>query len=475
MNPKKIAGFAIGPIGGALIGFVTLPVITWYFSQEDVGRISMLQISVSFCVLFFSLGLDQAYVREFHEYSDKTTLFMGAISPGILILVPVLFVFLFFLEDVSIWLFDRSDRFLGMLSLFAILVAFISRFLSLILRMQERGLAYSMSQLAPKLLLFFTICVYIFFGFEKNLKNLVFAYVMSMAFVCVVYAINTRKEWMGLFFRKLDTQKTKKMLRFGIPLVLGSAAYWGLTATDKILLRVMSNFAELGVYSVAVSFAAVAGILQNIFTTVWAPIVYKWVSEGEDIESIKKVSRYVLATVVLMFCLGGLFSWVVSLVLPKNYSDVQWIFVSCLGAPLLYMLSETTVMGIGVSRRSAYSAIASLMAFLINLVGNWLLIPKYGAAGAAASTCIAFWMFLILRTEFSIYLWRPMPRFLLYLYSGMVVFFSVVFSMYGKEFGGAIILIWFSIFVSCFFVFKEEVQKSFLFIKRLALRESDFL
>ncbi|WP_372871868.1 oligosaccharide flippase family protein [Paenalcaligenes niemegkensis] len=67
MTPKKIAAFAIGPIGGALLSLITLPVITWFFTQEDVGRIAMFQVAISFSVLLFSLGLDQSYVREFHE------------------------------------------------------------------------------------------------------------------------------------------------------------------------------------------------------------------------------------------------------------------------------------------------------------------------------------------------------------------------------------------------------------------------
>src|SRR5690606_8520682 len=104
--------------------------------------------------------------------------------------------------------------------------------------------------------------------------------------------------------------------------------------------------------------------------------------------------------------LAGLLSWVVAVFLPPDYSAVQWILVSCLGYPLLYTLSETTVVGIGISRRSGFAMLAALVAFAVNVLGNWLLIPAYGAAGAAASTCASFWIFFFLRTEFSIYLWR---------------------------------------------------------------------
>lgn len=82
MNARKILAFAIGPIGNAALGLLTLPVITWLFSADDVGRISMLNVAVSFCVLFFSLGLDQAYVREYHGESDRGQLLKNVAFPA---------------------------------------------------------------------------------------------------------------------------------------------------------------------------------------------------------------------------------------------------------------------------------------------------------------------------------------------------------------------------------------------------------
>ena len=74
MNRKIILGYAVGPIGSGLLGFVTLPIITWFYSPEDIGRITMLQIYTNLVVLLFCLGLDQFYVREYHETKNKALL-----------------------------------------------------------------------------------------------------------------------------------------------------------------------------------------------------------------------------------------------------------------------------------------------------------------------------------------------------------------------------------------------------------------
>ena len=78
MTPKKIAAFALGPVAGAALGFITLPLVTWFFSQEDVGRMAMLNVAIGFCTLLFTLGLDQAYIREFHETRSQPALFKTA-------------------------------------------------------------------------------------------------------------------------------------------------------------------------------------------------------------------------------------------------------------------------------------------------------------------------------------------------------------------------------------------------------------
>ncbi|MBG5678006.1 oligosaccharide flippase family protein, partial [Pseudomonas aeruginosa] len=87
MVSRKIAVFAIGSIGSAVLGLITLPIITWFYSAEDVGRIAMLQVASNFCVLLFCLGLDQAYVREYHEEKNRSALLKSCLFPGLFFLL----------------------------------------------------------------------------------------------------------------------------------------------------------------------------------------------------------------------------------------------------------------------------------------------------------------------------------------------------------------------------------------------------
>lgn len=464
MELKKILVFALGPIGGAILGFVTLPLITWFFTTEDVGRIAMLNVAIGFSTLFFSLGLDQAYVREYHEANSKPALFKATFLPGFALLTVILLILLSLGGALSKWLLDIDSLLLSVLIASVLISTFIARFLSLILRMNERGLAYSMSQVLPKILLIVIIVSYVFFNTSKNITNLIIANVASTIFICLIFVWNTRKEWLAAVKENIDYIYLQRLLKFGVPLIFGSLAFWGLTATDRVLLKELSTFNELGIYSVAVSFAAAATIFQSVFSTVWIPTVYKWASTGEDLNKIDNVNRYVLLVVIVLFCLAGLFSWLVTLILPSQYKEVQWILIACLGFPLLYTLSETTVIGVNISRRSGFSMVASILAFISNLIGNYYLIPYWAAAGAAVSTCFSFWLFFLLRTEFSIYLWRPIPRVLLYGYTTLLVSGAIGNTLYGDVLGDYFILYWLLLLLSTLAFFKDELNESKLFL-----------
>ncbi|MGL5387010.1 MAG: lipopolysaccharide biosynthesis protein [Serratia sp. (in: enterobacteria)] len=466
MNIKKIASFAIGPIGSAVLGFVTLPLITWLYSPEDVGRMSMLNIAISFCVLLFSLGLDQSYVREYHESPEKGVLLKSAIAPGFFLLLLTCIAFLFQPSRLSLLLFDEDSSVFSVLTMLILIFTFISRFLSLILRMKEKGMAYSLSLLIPKLVIIIVIINYYFFVKKHDFLQLIIANMIGFGFVFLILALNTKDDWLTALRSSFSIKKIKTMLSFGYPLILGGLAFWGVTAADRMFLRAMSNFEQLAIFSVAVSFASAATIIQSVFSTIWAPIVYKVLNTGDGaLELVNKASRYMLVAVVCIFCVCGLLSWIVDFFLPTNYGDVKFILVACLGYPLLYTLSETTVIGISISKKTSYSMLASLLAFVVNLVGNFLLVPTFGAAGAAVSTCVTFWFFFILRTEFSIITWKVIPRFEMYFFTFLCIFGASCSALLGESIKNEIFIYWLVLFI--FVILRNYRELKFFLAKRI--------
>lgn len=142
MNIKTILAFAVGPIATAGLGLVAVPAIAWIFPPADVGRLNIVQIAVSFGVLLFNLGLDRAYVREYHEWTDRGALLKACFTPGFVLLLLAVLATLPFAQHIASWLFGLDHVGYYWMLVACVVVSFISRFLSLILRMQDRGIAF---------------------------------------------------------------------------------------------------------------------------------------------------------------------------------------------------------------------------------------------------------------------------------------------------------------------------------------------
>jgi O-antigen/teichoic acid export membrane protein len=425
MNAKKILEFALGPIASAAFGLITVPLIAWAFSVEDVGRMNMLQVTVSFCLLLLVLGLDQAYVREFHESRDRARLLKACFTPGFLLLLVSGLGTMVFSAKLTLLLFDTANPVFYWITLACVIATFIAKFLSLILRMQERGLAYSMSQVIPKALLLAIVGGIVLFGLSRSFLALQLAFLTSTIAVVLVYLWNTRKQWRPAIAAKLDPNEMRSLLKFGTPLIFSGLAYWGLVTTSSIALRSLSTFSELGVYSVTMSFAGVATIFQSIFSVVWAPIVYKWVGEGTDLSRVDDVAQQALAMVCGIFVVCGLFSWLTDYMLPAEYTNVKYLVLCAIVQPLLYTLSEVTCVGISISRRTMLTVWVTLTALFINVLLNLWLVPTYGAAGAVMSNAVAYVVFFVARTEASAHVWRQFPRTRLYVFVSLAVSFSL--------------------------------------------------
>lgn len=429
MNIKTILHFALGPIGGAFLGFITLPLTTWFFSVDDVGRISLLNVIVSLSVMFFSLGLDQAYVREFHEANDQKALWNTSFFPGFILLLIICILVAIFPEKISAQLFEVSSISYGLIILSIIFLSYNIRFFSLILRMQEKGLLFSLSQLLPKVLYLLILLNFILFTKQHNLNQLLIATLCSVLGVFILFLWNTRYERFTIFHYKIDIKQLRAMLVYSIPLFLSGLAFWGVNSIDRIMLKQLSTLKELGIFSIAMSFASVALILQSVFSVVWAPIVYKWVKNNEDMTKVFAITDILSFIVVALFSLAGLLSWIVSYILPNEYNTVQYLVLSCLGVPLFYIMSETTVIGINITKKTTYALLATLISLIIAIALNFLLIPLLGAAGAAISSCLTFFLFFLLRTEFSCLVWKSFPRLNLYIRLTLVVIITIFITL----------------------------------------------
>lgn len=457
MRTRTVLGFALGPVATALISLIAVPAVAWAFSLEDVARYNLLQIFVSFGVLFATLGLDQGYVRHFHEAPDRAVLLRSCVIPSALLFIAVAIPSTIASEPLADLLFGSTDARVFLVALACCAAAIVSRFLSLILRMEERALAFSASQLIPKTVFLATIGLLMLLAVHRDFLSLSYALLASWLAVVVITGWSTKANWQQAARVRTDRALVRALIRYSAPLIFAGLAYWALTATSAMALRYLSSLSELGVYSVALTFAGAAVVVQTIFSVVWAPVVYRWVAQGSDLERVDAVAQQVLAVVTFVLILVGSLSWLTDVLLPHPYNDVKYLVVGSILQPLLYTLSEATGIGINITRRTVWSVWCTLAALAVSLGLNVALAPVFGAKGAVVANTIAYFAFFVARTEASVHTWRRSPRSRLYTVTALSVAGALATVFWGPESGRWYALVWASMAPVSLIVFREQL------------------
>jgi O-antigen/teichoic acid export membrane protein len=434
MNRATILGYCVGPVGAGVLSVISLPTLTWFFDPEDIGRLAMLHVAISFSTLLFCFGLDQAYIREYYECKNKPGLFLVTVIPGFFFLSLACLILTILSPDfLSSILFDLSSEVISMVIIACLIVSYLSRYLSVILRMQERSLAFSMSQLLAKALFLFIIIAYGIASSHHTFITLLSAQTLALGLALSVFAKNTFKTWFPAMMCRFDWLQFRRLLLFGFPLTIAGIASWGMSAIDKVFLRTLSDYNELAIYSVATSLAASIGIFASIFNTIWAPLVYKWSADKKNLGQVSKVADKISTLIMVIICFTSGTSWLLNYIFPPFYSVVTNIISGCMLSLLFYMLSEVAGIGIMLTRRTLYAILASGLSVVVGILLAWWLIPNYGAVGAMTATLISYWLFFVLRTEISSAIWYRFPRTKLHLQAIAMVIFSLYFAFAKSE------------------------------------------
>ena len=388
---KKLGAFSIGPIVSAFLGFITVPLITNFITTDEYGRCSMFTLAQSAAALSIYLGLDQAFVREFHSFSDKIEHLMSNVIR--IPLCMVLFIDIVILcipSRISMILFDTPNEHLAVYLLALMLPCMVFENFGLLkIRMEERGLQYSFFVILLKALtLVFTVLL--FLSYEKSFRSAVYAIAAAEIITGLALFCATMRH-VPLLTEPIDRVLMERMLRFGLPLLPATMLGWGLTSMDKVMLRTMCNYSELGLYSAAYKIVNVLGYFS--------------------------AANEIVACIMCAMCFGVLLCKdLVALILGTNFARAVYIFPFIMLYPIMYTMSETTAVGISFARKTGYNILISSISAGTNIILNYLLIPDLGGVGAAIATGVSYIVFFWGRTLVSRKKWYrfPIQKYLLY-------------------------------------------------------------
>ncbi|MCB9899683.1 MAG: polysaccharide biosynthesis C-terminal domain-containing protein [Planctomycetes bacterium] len=194
---------------------------------------------------------------------------------------------------------------------------------------------------------------------------------------------------------RFDGKVVKALVRYGLPLMPGALSAVVLSLSDRRFFIAFGMDGEGGVYAFGDKWARmVEMLLITPLLGMWPAVMF---NIARDVDAKQQFAR--LAS--LFAAVGGAFAFGLTIMGPVitdvfDLSDDNAFagaaaVIGVLGAGYVcFGLNEVARAGFQLTGRTRRTAFAMVLAALLNLALNALLIPRFGALGAASATLAAY-------------------------------------------------------------------------------------
>jgi len=389
---KDIAVYGFGDLLLKAAAFITVPIYTHLFTPEDYGIWSFIATITSLLSGILILGGDSAYARFFfaaQTLAEKQRVTSSWFAFLALWSTAVTLLCLPFMGRFSGWAFG-TERYgaLFLLSLLAGPLVLLNTMCSQILRNEFRARLFTLLNLVSTMLSI-SLSLVGAVGFGLGLAGVLSGTLVAAGLMLPVRLWTARRmlRW------QVSPPLLRAMLRFGLPLVPTSLAYWVFASSDRIVLGKLSTLDQLGLYSVANSLTSVLGVVYGALGQAWSPYAIRLYEDQPEVAP--QFFGQILTYILLGFggCCVAVTAFAPELLVllskPAFYPAALAVGPLALGF-MAYASTQVTAIGLTLTKQTRYFAAFSGAAALLNLALNVALVPLWGMLASSWATAISY-------------------------------------------------------------------------------------
>lgn len=359
-------------------------------------------LTITYTISF--LGINQSsqkFVAEYN-YTDKITLI---IKKTLFLRVYFSIIFLF-LSITIYFLFSKYIIFEEVLIIISILFIFFMSlneyFKSIFqgLHTIKYNFLINTIEYVIKLLLI----IYFLYYSMLTINNIILSFLISVVissligitFLFIYLKIKSKIRSSNNVTKEI---KYKNIIHYSIPLFIISLGFLLLTEIDILMLGLLSNTYEIGIYNSAknilikfpqISFALAIGTLP-IFAKINKKNKYYYKNKFYQILKIVSIIFLFILILIQIFA-----PFIISIFYGNNYNDA--INILRLFSIYIFIFSISIIISgvmdyIGKAKKRAYNM---LLTIFLNIILNFFFIPQFGSYGAIISSIISFLPYIIL-------------------------------------------------------------------------------
>lgn len=421
-NPlKKLAGdtlvYGMGTIVPRLLNYLLVPVYTyWVFTTQQYGKVTVLYSFMGILLVLLTYGMEISFFRYANQYKNDVKKIFSTATTSLLITSTIFVVVVFFnkISIASLIKYSGHPEFIVMIALIVGLDA-ISTIPFAYLRYRNKARRFSTIKI---------VNVIINIGFNITLLIIIprtypntyqhFWLYRLTPLVGMVLVSNVLASFstfllllpeMRNFRLKIDTVLLKKLLAYGLPILVIGLAGAINEVSDKILLRYflphnVNAQSLVGIYSANYKLAILMMLFIQMFRYAAEPFFF---AEYEKDDAKKTYSR-VMTTFV------G-FTWFIFLLVTLFIDGFKyfigpafWVGLSIVPIVLMAKLFLGVFYNLSVwyklTDKTVYGGVVAVFGATVTIVLNIILIPKYGYIGSAWANFFCYFSMMVIS-----YLW----------------------------------------------------------------------
>lgn len=392
---KDAAIYGLSSIVGRFLNFLLVPFYTNYLLTSEYGVVANMYAYIAFVFVLYGYGMEAAYMRFVSslELGDKKQNFSAPFFS--LAVTSLVFSALIHVtaSTLSGWIgIDSSKAYLVQYAGWVIFFDTLSIVPFAFLRMENKAKVFAGLRVLHILISIIFNIIFIV-GFRMKAEGVLIANLLASGLTFLVL-LKFAIPQLTLNFPK---QLYKELLKFGFPYIPAGLAGIAIQVIDRPILKLLTDDSTVGIYQANYRLGVLMMLVVGMFDYAWRPFFLQHAKDQDAKELFAKAFTYFVAFMLLILVSVSLF--IKDLIRIRLFGKYfihpdYWGGVAIVPIVLLaYVFTGAYVnfvVGVYLEKKTKYLPYATGAGGLVNVLVNFLLIPKYGLMGAAYATLLSY-------------------------------------------------------------------------------------
>ena len=402
-NPiKRLAGetavYGLGTIVPRLLNYFLVPFYTRIFDESAYGQITELYAWVAIVMVVLTYGMETAFFRYANQEKEANKVFNTATTSLLITSLAFIAVVMLFLGDIAIAIqYQGNSEYIILLAFIVAIDAFASLPFAY-LRYKNQAKRFSFIKITSVIVniflnfLFLLIIPKMFgervqeFPVYKDSQLIVFVFIANL-FSTIASLLLLIPE-LKAFKIRVDKPLLRKMLAYGLPILIIGFAGMINEVSDKILLKYLlpdnvDAQAQIGIYGANYKLAIMMTLFIQMFRYAAEPFFFAESDKKNAKETYSRVMTYFVIFTLIIFLGITLFMDLFKYFIGPAFWTGLMIVPIVLAAKLFLGVFYNLSVWYKLTNKTLYGAVIAIFGALITIGLNIVLIPKYGFIGSA--------------------------------------------------------------------------------------------